>query len=86
MPASVSDSYRNNEIATPTFMTPFGVPFFSWSEDGEYVKRSMEELRPMYEAWEKHIEGEYLPSSLYTSDVDADWSVVLQRSGPRPRK
>ena len=54
MPASFSESYRNNQTATSTFMTPFGIPFFGWS-DGEYVKLTMEELRPMYDAWEKHI-------------------------------
>ncbi|KAI0706654.1 hypothetical protein C8Q76DRAFT_801051 [Earliella scabrosa] len=52
MPRSTSDSFRDNEVATSTFATPFGTPFFGRTEDGEWRKFSMDELRSQYEAWE----------------------------------
>ena len=57
MPKSICDSFRDNEYACATFATPFGIPFFGWA-DNEYRKLSMEELRPQYEAWERHQAGE----------------------------
>ena len=58
MPRSTSDSFRDNEIATSTFATPFGTPFFGWTEDGEWKKFTMDELRSQYEAWESKRVGE----------------------------
>ena len=59
MSRSTSDSFRDNEVATSTFATPFGTPFFGWTEDGEWRKLTMDELRSEYEAWESRRVGEW---------------------------
>ena len=53
MSRSTTESLRDNKLATSTFSTPFGLPFFGWSEDGQYRKFSMAELRSQYDAWER---------------------------------
>ncbi|KAI0694011.1 hypothetical protein C8T65DRAFT_744530 [Cerioporus squamosus] len=54
MPRSTSDSFRDNDLVCATVSTPYGIPFFGWTGD-EYRKLTMEELRPQYEAWERHL-------------------------------
>ena len=70
MSRSTSDSFRDNEVATSTFATPFGTPFFGWTEDGEWRKLTMDELRSEYEAWESRRVGECsIPLPWLVSDV-----------------
>ncbi len=59
MSRSTCESHRDNQVAAATFKTPDGIPFFGWTEDGqyEYVKLSIEDVQLMYDIWEGRQAG-----------------------------
>ena len=45
-------SFLSSEAVCSTMTTPFGTPFFVWTEEGFLSKVPMAQLRVEYETWE----------------------------------